>query len=506
MPSYLLGLDVSTTGSKALLIDESGRVVSTATNAHALSTPRPAWSEQDPVDWWAASVASIRRVMESAGIKPQEVAGVGLTGQMHGLVLLDRQGEVLRPAILWNDQRTAAQCATITERVGAERVLRITGNPVLPGFTAPKIVWVRENEPEVYARVASFLLPKDYVRFRLAGALVCDVSDASGTSVFDVGRRTWSDEMLTALGIPREWVPEVTESPEVSARITAEGARATGLLEGTPVVSGAGDNAAAAVGTGIIRPGIISASLGTSGVVFAPLESYQPEPEGRLHAFCHAVPGQWHLMGVMLSAAGSLRWYRDALSDDTESPTFDELVGEAASVPAGSEGLLFLPYLSGERTPHPDPDARGAFVGLSLRHGRGHMTRSVMEGVAFGLKDSVELMKPLGLSVGRVRVAGGGTRSPVWRQILADVLDAELATTDATEGAAYGAALLGGVGAGVFESVEVASNRAVREVEQVRPGPEAARYAELYPRYRALYPALAPEFHAMAALLEDQRS
>jgi xylulokinase len=501
VPSYLLGLDVSTTGSKAVLIDDTGRVVESATNAHPLSTPRPAWSEQDPADWWTASIASIRRVIDAAGVRPDDVVGVGMTGQMHGLVLLDRAGEVLRPAILWNDQRTAAQCASITETVGAERVLQITGNPVLPGFTAPKIVWVRENEPEVYARIASFLLPKDYVRYRMTGSLVCDVSDASGTSVFDVGRRTWSDEMLSALRIPREWVPEVTESPVVSARINAEGSRLTGLKEGTPVVSGAGDNAAAAVGTGIIRPGVISASLGTSGVVFAPLESYQPEPAGRLHAFCHAVPGQWHLMGVMLSAAGSLRWFRDALGGETP-PSFDTLVEEAGAIPAGAEGLLFLPYLSGERTPHPDPDARGAFVGLSLRHGRGHLTRAVMEGVAFGLKDSVELMKPLGLDVDRVRVAGGGTRSPVWRQILADVFDSELATTDATEGAAYGAALLGGVGAAVFESVEAASDQAVREVDHVNPGADVSRYAEMYPRYRALYPALAPEFHAMARLLE----
>ncbi len=502
MPKYLLGLDVSTTGSKALLIDERGRVVKSATNSHPLSTPRPAWSEQDPNDWWKASIVSIRQVMDAAGVEASEIAGIGLTGQMHGLVLLDREGKVLRPAILWNDQRTAAQCASITETVGQDRVLQITGNPVLPGFTAPKIVWVRENEPEVYERVASFLLPKDYIRYKLTGALVCDVSDASGTSMFDVGKRTWSDEMLAAMEIPREWVPEVTESPVVSARINAEGADLAGLLEGTPVVSGASDNAAAAVGTGIIRPGLLSASLGTSGVVFAPLETYQPEPEGRLHAFCHAVPGMWHLMGVMLSAAGSLRWYRDAIAGDAEPPSYDALVAEAAAVPPGAEGLLFLPYLSGERTPHPDPDARGAFVGLSLRHGRGHMTRAVLEGVSFGLKDSLELMKPLGIEVDRVRVAGGGTQNPVWRQILADIFDARLATTDATEGAAYGAALLGGVGAGVFDSVEAASEQAVREVEQVEPGPDAARYAEIYPRYRALYPALAQEFHAMARLLE----
>jgi xylulokinase len=503
VPSYLLGLDVSTTGSKAVLIDENGSVVESATNAHRLSTPRPAWSEQDPADWWTASAASIHRVLDASGATADQVVGVGMTGQMHGLVLLDRAGEVLRPAILWNDQRTAAQCRSITETVGADRVLQITGNPVLPGFTAPKIVWVRENEPEVYARIATFLLPKDYVRYRLTGALVCDVSDASGTSVFDVGRRTWSDEMLAALRIPREWVPAVTESPEVSAWVSAEGSRLTGLREGTPVVSGAGDNAAAAVGTGIIRPGVISASLGTSGVVFAPLESYQPEPSGRLHAYCHAVPGQWHLMGVMLSAAGSLRWYRDALAGEDTPPSFDDLVKEAASVPAGAEGLLFLPYLSGERTPHPDPDARGAFVGLSLRHGRAHLTRAVMEGVAFGLKDSVELMKPLGLNIARVRVAGGGARNPIWRQILADVFNSELATTDASEGAAYGAALLAGVGAEVFESVEAASDQAVKEVEHVVPGADVAAYERIYPRYRALYPALAPEFKAMARLLES---
>lgn len=503
-PVYLLGVDVSTTGSKAVLLDATGGVIATATHAHRLSTPRPAWSEQDPAEWWEASSRSIREVLQIAEVQPDEIAGVGLTGQMHGLVLLDAQGEVLRPAILWNDQRTAVECAAITERVGRERVLRITGNPVLPGFTAPKIEWVRRHEPEVFARVAHFLLPKDYVRLRLTGEYAIDVADASGTSLFDVGARGWSDEMLAALEIPREWVPRVTESAEISARVSAEGARATGLREGTPVVAGAGDQAAQGVGTGIIRPGRVSVTLGTSGVVFAALDAYRPEPQGRLHAFCHAVPGQWHLMGVMLSAAGSLRWLRDAVTPTGgEAAAYDALVEPARAVPPGAEGLLFLPYLSGERTPHPDPDARGAFVGLSLRHGLPHLTRSVLEGVAFGLRDSLELMKGLGLEVSEVRVSGGGARSPLWRQILADVLNAELATTDSVEGAVYGAALLAGVGTGVFASVETAAETTIRAVDTVTPGPDAEVYERYYARYRALYPALAPEFGKLARLVEE---
>jgi xylulokinase len=503
MASYLLGIDVSTTGSKAVLLQESGAVAGSATTDHPLSTPRPGWSEQDPADWWASTRASIRRVLDQTGVAAAEIHGVGLTGQMHGLVLLDRAGAVLRPCILWNDQRTAAECAHITEVVGRERVLQITGNPVLPGFTAPKIVWVERHEPENYRRVARVLLPKDYIRYCLTGAFVSDVSDAAGTSLLDVGARTWSDEMLAALEFPRDWMPEVTESPVVSAHVSADGAAATGLREGTPVVSGAGDNAAAAVGTAIVRAGRVSVSLGTSGVVFAPLESYRPEPEGRLHAFCHAVPGQWHLMGVMLSAAGSLRWFRDALAGRAEERlSFDALVDEAAAVAAGAEGLLFLPYLTGERTPHPDPDARGAFVGLSLRHGRGHLTRAVLEGVAFGLRDSLELMKRLGLQITQLRALGGGAKSRLWRQILADVLGTELTTTGASEGAAQGAAMLAGVGTRVFGSVEEIADALVEERERVAPGPDAARYDEYYPRYRALYPALQPEFASLARLLE----
>jgi xylulokinase len=425
---------------------------------------------------------------------------------MHGLVLLDAGGAVLRPAILWNDQRTAAQCASITEQVGAEEVLRCTGNPVLPGFTAPKIRWVKENEPDVYGRVAKFLLPKDYVRYRLTGKFFSDVSDASGTSLFDVGARTWAPTMLEALEIPDTWVPEVTESPEVSAHVDEDGARATGLKAGTPVVGGGGDQAAQAVGAGIVHEGAVSVTVGTSGVVFAASDAYRVEPDGRLHAFCHAVPGKWHLMGVMLSAAGSFRWYHDALGEaeqaharETGGNAFDILTDAAAAVPAGSEGLLFLPYLTGERTPYPDPDARGVFFGLTLRHTKAYLTRSVLEGVSYGLKDSMELMRGLGISPDEVRLTGGGANSPLWRQILADVFGTRLHLLGAGEGAAYGAALLATVGVGMHARVEDAAQAAVL-TGSVDPTADTEVYAAYYPHYCALYPALAPHFKAVGAV------
>jgi xylulokinase len=508
MGTFLLGIDVGTSGSKAILIDEGGTVRADATTEYPLSTPQPLWAEQDPSDWWSATGTSIRAILEKDGIAAADIAGVGLTGQMHGLVMLDAQGEVLRPCIMWNDQRTAAQCVAITEKVGLEDVLRLTGNPVLPGFTAPKIVWVRENEPDVYARAAKVLLPKDYVRYRLTDGFFSEVSGASGTSMFDVGKRQWSSEMLNALEVPREWLPEVTESPEVSAKVSAAAAQETGLLEGTPVVGGGGDQAAQAVGTGIVAEGLVSATLGTSGVVFAASDAYRVEPEGRLHAFCHAVPGQWHLMGVMLSAAGSFRWYRDTLADaeraqekETGRDAYDILTEAAAEVAPGCEGLIFLPYLTGERTPYPDPNARGVFFGLTLRHAKPHMTRAVLEGVSYGLLDSLELMRALGLSIEQVRASGGGARSPLWRQILADVFNTEIVTVNVTEGAAYGAALLAGVGAGVYPSVVAACETAIRLTGQTEPGPAVDVYADYYPRYRALYPALAPEFEAVAEVV-----
>ena len=508
MPPYLIGIDVGTTGSKAVLIDADGTVKASITNEYPMYTPYPAWAEQDPSDWWTATIASIRQALEKAEVSAQQVAGVGLTGQMHGLVALDAQGQVLRRCIMWNDQRTAPQCATITRQVGIQNLLRWTGNPVLPGFTAPKILWVRENEPEVYRRIAKVLLPKDYVRYCLTGGFFSDVSDASGTSLFDVGQRRWSEDMLKALDIPREWLPEVTESPVVSARINAAAAKLTGLLEGTPVVGGGGDNAAANVGVGVIREGVVSVSLGTSGVVFAASDTYRVEPEGKLHAFCHAVPGMWHLMGVMLSAAGSFRWFRDALGDtemaqaaETGRDVYDILTEKAAQVPAGCEGLLFLPYLTGERTPYPDPDARGVFFGLSLRHRKPHLTRAVLEGVSYGLRDSLELMKNLGLPIRQIIALGGGARSTLWRQILADVFNMGLVTVNVTEGAPYGAALLAGVGAGVYQDVATACQTVVRVSGETGVGAATSVYADYYPRYRALYAALAPEFKALTEVV-----
>jgi xylulokinase len=494
-----LGIDVGTTGCKAILIDPDGNLVASATTEYPMATPRPLWAEQDPADWWRGCIASIRRVLQS--VDARQVVGVGLTGQMHGLVLLDVRGRVLRPCIMWNDQRTGAQCAEITEKVGAKRLLELVGNPVLPGFTAPKIVWVRENEPEIYHQIAHVLLPKDYIRYRLTGALATDVADASGTVLLDVQHRRWSVEMLAALDIPRTWLPEVHESPVVSARISGDAAMETGLGVGTPVVGGAGDQEAQGVGGGIASEGLVSVTLGTSGVVFASSDSYRVEPEGRLHAFCHAIPDKWHLMGVMLSAAGSFRWFRDALAQAEVADArarnidvYDLLTAQAAGAPAGSEGLLFLPYLTGERTPYPDPDARGVYFGLTLRHTKAHMIRAVLEGVAYGLRDSLELMRALGLKIEQVRASGGGARSALWRQILADVFNSEIALLNIAEGAAYGAALLAGVGAEVYGSVGEGCERAIRVTDKIEPGSNAAIYADYYPLYRGLYGALAPQF------------
>lgn len=498
MKRAFLGVDVGTTGSKAVLVDVEGRVLASATHDYPLLVPRPGWTEQEPHAWWEATVRSIRTVLAAQDVL---VEGVGLTGQMHGLVALDRHGEVLRPAILWNDQRTAEEAAWITQQVGAERILELTGNPVLTGFTAPKILWVRRHEPEVYSRIAHVLLPKDYVRYRLAGDLATDVADASGTSLFDVRGRRWSNEMLAALGIPRSWLPDVFESPELVGSVSQEAAGLTGLRAGVPVVAGAGDQAAQAVGTGIVRSGLLSVTIGTSGVVFAQLDAVHVDPLGRTHTFCHAVPGKWHVMGVMLAAGGSLRWLRDSLAvadwHRAGGDPYDHMMEEAAEVPPGSEGLLFLPYLSGERTPHADPFARGAFVGLTLRHRRAHLIRSVLEGVAFGLRDSLEIIRAMGLAPTQVRASGGGARSALWRQILADVFNTELVTVEVTEGAAYGAALLAGVGVGAFPSVEGACDRAVRVADHTRPGPSHERYEELYRVYVELYSRLRDAMHAL---------
>ena len=499
--SLLLGIDLSTTGAKALLIDIEGTVVSSATTPLSLSTPHPLWSEQHPDDWWQATKTSIRHALAEANESGAAVKAIGLTGQMHGLVLMDQQGEVLRPAILWNDQRCDEECDEIRIRLGRERLIEITGNDALTGFTAPKILWVKKQEPEIYERVKHILLPKDYIRYKLTGRYAMDKADGSGTILFDLQRRDWSQEILNLLSIPAEWLPETFEGNEITGEVDSEAAEVTGLEKGTPVVAGGGDQSAQAIGVGAVRPGIIAVTLGTSGVVFATTESSLVEPDGRLHAFCHAVPARWHLMGVMLSAAGSLQWYRDALASGS---TFRDLVDEAAHIPAGSEGLVFLPYLSGERTPYPDPLARATWVGLTLRHKRAHLTRAVLEGVAFGLKDIFSLMEGAGLAlVEQIRVSGGGAKSSLWCQILADTLGIELVTVNSSEGAAYGAALLAGVGHKVWPDLDAACEETIKVTDHVSPDSKRVeQYRLVHQQYRKLYPVLKPAFHALAAIDE----
>jgi xylulokinase len=494
--AHVLGIDVSTTATKAVLVDERGAIRGIGTSEYGFAAPQPMWSEQEPRLWWDGAVEAIRSVLASPGVTAEDIDAIGLTGQMHGAVLLDGAGQVLRPAILWNDQRTAAECDAIRAALGPERLIAITGNDALTGFTAPKLVWVRDHEPDVWSRVAHVLLPKDYLRLRLTGEFAMDKADGAGTLLFDLAARDWSPEVLDALRIDARWMPPTHEGPQVTGSVSAEAAAATGLRAGTPVVAGAGDQAANAVGVGAVAPGTVALSLGTSGVIFAPTEAPLFDPAGQVHAFCHAVPGRWHLMTVMLSAAGSLRWFRDAVAPGV---AFGDLVASAAEVPAGSAGLWFLPYLSGERSPHADPLARGAFVGLSLGHDRRHLTRAVLEGVAFGLRDGLDQMISAGMPApDQVRASGGGTASPLWRQILADVLRAEVATVSTTEGAAYGAGVLAAAGAGWFTSVEAAGDAWIRAMPAAAPGVDADRYAEAHALYRDLYPTLAPVFHRMA--------
>ena len=455
----LVGLDVGTSGLKALALSPTGEILARAERPYPLATPRPGWAEQEPEDWFAAAEGALAEL----GVEP---TSLGLSGQMHGLVALDAEERVLRPAILWNDGRTAAECAEIEERIGLGRLIELTGNRALTGFTAPKLLWLRRHEPETFARIRHVLLPKDYVRLRLTGEHASDVADASGTLLFDVAARQWSDEVLEALELPREWLPPVHESTAIGA---------------------AGDQAAGALGVGVDRPGPLSVVLGTSGVVFAALPAYRADAQARVHAFCHAVPGAWHAMGVMLSAAGALRWLRAALG----GAPYEELLAEAARWEPGCEGLLFQPYLAGERTPHADPDARAAFTGLTLRHDRGALVRAVLEGVAYGLRDSLELLRELGVETEVGRVSGGGARSELWLRILASVLGIPLERTTVDEGAAFGAALLGGVAAGVFADAHEAVATCVRVRDRVEPDAGwAAAYDEGYTRYRALYPAL----------------
>jgi len=492
--SLVLGIDTSTTATKAILVDEEGTVRGVGTASYEYEVPRQRWTEQDPRLWWEGTLGALGELLEDSGVEATEIDAVGLTGQMHGSVLLDDEGEVIRPAILWNDQRTEKECEEIRARVGRERLIQITGNDALTGFTAPKLLWVQRHEPESWERVRHILLPKDYVRYRLTGDHAVDVADGSGTILFDLAERTWSPEILDALDIEPALLPATYEGPERTGAITGEASELTGLRHGTPVVAGGGDQSANAVGVGAVAPGVVALSLGTSGVVFATTEGPSVEAAGRVHAFCHAVPGRWHMMGVMLSAAGSLRWLRDALAP---GQTFESLVDGAAEVAAGSDGLLFLPYLTGERTPHPDPLARGAFVGLTVSHDLRHLTRAVLEGVAFGLRDGLDLMVASGMAPpGQVRASGGGTRSGLWRQILSDVLETEIAMVPTEEGAAYGAALLAAVGAGWYPSVEAATTAVVDVEPSARPSGNVDLYRTTHELYKDLYSALSPTFHA----------
>ncbi len=510
--SYLLGIDVGTSGTRAVIVRPDGHVVSAATADHQpMRMPKPGWAEQDPEDWWQASIHAVRAALEQARVKGGKIAAVGLSGQMHGVALLDRAYTVLRPALIWCDQRSQPQCDWITSRVGADRLIQLVSNPALTGFSAPKLLWVRDNEPALYDRVAHFLLPKDYVRFRLTGEFATDVSDASGTLLFDVKHRRWSREMTAALGVDPGILPRAYESTEVTGQITPETALLTGLKAGTPVVAGAGDQAASAVGNGIVRPGLTSATLGTSGVIFAYTNSPKLDPRGRIHTFCHAVPGKWHVMGVTQGAGLSLRWFREQLAaqetwyaKQIDADVYDVIAKQAERIPAGSDGLIFLPYLMGERTPHLDARARGMWFGLTAAHTRGHLIRSILEGVAFSLRDSLEIFKELAIPVEQIRLSGGGSRSTLWRQIQADVYGKEVVTLRESEGSAFGAALLAGVASGAYSSVKESSEQAVRLREQMVPDAKnEGLYDRQYDVYRKLYPAVRDLSHQLASISSD---
>ena len=487
-----LGLDVGTGGSRAVVIDATGRIVAAATVEHQpFLSLHTGWAEQDPGDWWRASEAAIRAVLME--VEPQSIKAIGLSGQMHGSVLLDKSDEPLRPAIIWCDQRTSDQCRFITDTVGPQRLIELTCNPALTGFTLPKMLWVREHEPDIWQQTRTVLLPKDYVRLRLSGDKATDVADASGTLLLDVSARKWSGEMLAATEIDEKILPAVHESPDATGTISAAGNQATGLPKGTPIVAGAGDQAAGAVGMGIVRAGTVSVTIGTSGVVFAASDQPALDPKGRVHTFCHAVPNRWHVMGVTQGAGLSLRWFRDqfgAGADDGRDP-YQRLTDEAAQAPAGADGLLWAPYLMGERTPHLDPEARAALVGLTASHTRAHVVRALLEGVAFSLRDTFEIFREMNVPVNEIRLGGGGARSRLWRQIQADAYGREVATVTAEEGAAYGAAILAGVAGGAWPSVESACDSSVRVAERIRPEAEAVTIMKKqYARFRMIYPAL----------------
>jgi xylulokinase len=490
---YCLGIDVGTGGSRAVLIDSAGQIVASETIEHApFASPETGWAEQDPDDWWRASSVAIRAVLSKDNINRESIAAIGLSGQMHGAVLLDEKDQVIRPSIIWCDQRSDTQCRQLTKQIGASRLIELTCNPALTGFTLPKVLWVKDHEPEYWRRIRSLLLPKDYVRFRLTGEKATDVADASGTLLLDVSARQWSRTMLEAAELDDSVLPALFESQQITGTVSESASEQTGLRAGTPVVAGAGDQAAGAVGMGIVKPGSVSATIGTSGVVFAATNNPALDPRGRVHTFCHAIPNRWHVMGVTQGAGLSLRWFRDQFGGDS----YERLTAEAAVVPAGANKLLWAPYLMGERTPHLDPNARAALVGLTASHTRGHIVRAILEGVAFSLRDSFEIFREMNVPVESIRLGGGGARSKLWRQIQADIYGHTVDIVQAEEGAAYGAALLAGVGGGLWKSVDDACADVVRVIDRIEPNPAAVKVLDpLYRSYRELYPALRKVFN-----------
>lgn len=492
-----LGIDVGTGGSRAVLIDEGGTVIASAMAEHSpFVSPEIGWAEQEPEDWWRAVVLAIRRVLETANA--DEIGAISFSGQMHGAVLLNDADQVLRPALIWCDQRTEKQCAEITEKIGAETLINLVSNPAVTGFTLPKLLWVRENEPEVWQKVKTVLLPKDYIRLRLSGDKASDVADSSGTLLFDVRNRKWSDEMLSAFQMDTSLFPQLYESIEVTGKISRQAAEETGLVEGTLLGAGAGDNAAGAIGMGITQPGTVSATIGTSGVIFAVTARPSLDLKGRIHTLCHAIPNRWHNTGVTQSAGLSLKWFHENFGNGA---SYKELDSEAAKVPSGSDGAVWLPYLMGERTPHLDAKARAAFVGLTASHTKAHLIRAVLEGVAFSLRDSLEIFKELGAPIEKIRLGGGGAKSKLWRQIQADVYGQPVEILEADEGAAFGAAILAGVGAGAWESVDAASEKTIRVREQVEPNKDSVDALNRnYESYKLLYAALRP---AMKIITEN---
>ena len=508
--SIYLGIDIGTSGTKTLAMNARGKILAQATAIYPCYHPRPMWSEQDPEDWWQATVKTVRAVVKKAKLKPADVRAIGLSGQMHGSVFLDKNNRVVRRALLWNDQRTAAECAEIEQRAGGRKqLIEMVANPALTGFTAPKILWLRNNEPKNFEKTVKVLLPKDEIRRRLTGEFATEVSDASGMLLLDVVNRRWSKELLGKLELDLSLLARCYESEEVTGTLSREAAKTLGLSTECMVVGGAGDCAAGAVGNGIVRPGVLSTSIGTSGVVFVHAETPQVDPEGRLHTFCHAVRGKWHMMGVTLAAGGSLQWFRNALCGNDSGrcrsgrkiDVYDVLTEEAAVTPPGAEGLFFLPYLAGERTPHADPNARGAFVGLTLKHSRGHLVRAIMEGVTYSLRDCLAIIEEQGVSVKQIRASGGGAKSPFWRQMQADVLGKTVVSMAADEGPGYGVALLAAVGAGEFKNVAEACEATVKTTGQTKPVAAARKvYDKGFPVYQGLYRSLYRDFAAIAKL------